>query len=123
MLFALLVKAFFVINKYTLIKIGKLKSPYRLNWEIIKKTSSFYLGTDLDSRVKAAKILPQIFASNQDNKILANASQSFRRSLGYAFAGIIIALVGIIFADGQAQPLILSAIAAIAVVTWGIAKA
>lgn len=122
MLFVLLVKAFLIANKFIFIKIGKLAPPYRMSWGEIKKNSSFYLGTDLQGRIKAAKVTPELFVKDQNNKVLTKIAKSFRSSLVYAGISILILIAGIALADGQMPFLIFSTVAATAVVVWGIAR-
>jgi hypothetical protein len=120
-LIALLIKLYITYVRYTLVEIGKQKSPENLTWKVIKENSGFFLGTDLKARVKAVGAFRKIFAHNQD-KSLEGLARSFRNDLVLLLMSLAVALTGIFLANGQPTPIIVTAMAALAVAIWGLLK-
>ena len=121
-LLALIVKALISATAYTLIRLGRINSVRDMDWQTIRGNGSFFLGTDLAARARALGYIPQLFVHEQKTPELTRAASSFRRALMFAGLSFAVALVGVATAGGQVGLIILSAIVALAITIWGLAK-
>lgn len=105
-------RIFIDVNKFCLISIGRLKSPYKINANVLKKNLSFYIGTDIKARLAAFKALLEIFNSNQDQEILQALSISIKRRLIFGVLSLAVVITGMYGAQGDGSVIIATAIAA-----------
>ncbi len=117
---------FWLSTKFLLIRRGKLKAPYLMDWAYIQANikGKGIFGKSLDAGLERAKYVPDVrflFSAHQDNKMLTGLARRYRLCLIVLIFSAAVVVASLVAFAGQILPMITIALIGIGVLLVGLA--